>query len=170
MLKVDLGELARRKRLRIDGQLPADGPLVAGADFRLVGPLRVDLDVQQAGPDVVVLGRVEGEAEVACRRCLSPVRTPIDEEVTLLFREGVSQVEAEAEEIYSLPARGNELDLSGAIREQLLLSVPEFVECQEACRGLCPHCGANLNENTCGCEASEADDRWATLKQLTNKD
>jgi uncharacterized protein len=170
MLKVDLVELARKKRYQIDGSLPADHAPVAGAGFHLVTPLEMHLEVQQAQQDVVVLGRVEGEAEVACRRCLAPVRVPIDQEVTLLFRAGVSQVEAEAEEIYPLPERGTTLDLTGPLREHLLLAVPEFLECQEACKGLCPHCGVNLNETTCSCERSQGDDRWAALKQLTNKE
>lgn len=170
MLKVDLGELARKKRLQIDTGVSADSAHVANAGFSLVGPLAVDLDVQLATNDVIVRGRLEGEAEVACRRCLVPVRATIDQEVTWLFREGVSQVEAEAEEIYPLPERGHELDLSGALREHLLLAVPEFVECQPACKGLCPSCGANLNDTTCGCATSQTDNRWAALKQLTNKD
>ena len=170
MLKVDLGELARKKRLQIDKTIPADLAETEGAGFRLVAPLKLRLEVQQAAREVIALGHVEGEAEVACRRCLSPVRVPIDQEVTLVFREGVSQVEAEAEEIYPLPERGNELDLNGALREHLLLAVPEFLECQEACKGLCPHCGVNLNETTCSCAQEQTDDRWSALKQLSNKD
>jgi uncharacterized protein len=170
MLTVDLGELARKKRLLIDESVPADHRMMAGAGFSLVEPLELHLDVQQATHDVVVLGTMQGEAEVPCRRCLSAVHVPIDQELTLLYREGVSQVDAEDEEIYSLPERGNELDLSGAIREHLLLAVPEFLECREACKGLCPHCGVNLNDTTCSCETSQTDDRWAALKQLTNKE
>lgn len=169
MLKADLGELARKKRLQIDESLPSDHPLVAGAGFRLVGPLELHLDVQQAMHDVVVLGRMEGEAEVACRRCLVEVRTPIDQEVTLLFREGVAPVDAEAEEIYPLPTRAQELDLSGAVREHFLLAVPEYLECRETCRGLCPHCGVNLNETTCDCANAEGDDRWAALREMASK-
>ena len=170
MLKVDLGELARKKRLLIDESLPADHPILAGAGFRMVAPLELHLEVQQAAHDVVVLGHMNGEAEIACRRCLSLVRASVDQELTLLFREGVSQVDAEAEEIYSFPERGSELDLSGAIREHLLLAVPEFLECQEACKGLCPHCGVNLNETTCSCEQHSTDDRWAVLRKLQKTD
>lgn len=170
MLKVDLDELARKKRLQIDESLPADHAVVAGAGFRLVGPLGLHLQVQQAADNVVVLGRMEGEAELVCRRCLTSVNMPIDQELTLVFRATISQVEAEAEEVYSLPARGHEADLSGAIREHFLLAVPEFVECRDACRGLCPHCGTNLNEMTCNCETKQPDERWAALQRLTKKD
>jgi uncharacterized protein len=170
MLKVDLAELARKRRIQIDGNVAADSAVAADAEFRLVAPLEVELDVQLAGHDVVVRGNLAGEAELSCRRCLTPVRAPIDQEVTWLFREGVSQVEAEAEEIYPLPERGNELDLSEPLREHLLLAVPEFMECQDACKGLCPHCGVNMNETTCSCATSNTDDRWAALRQLTNKD
>lgn len=169
MLKVDLGELARKKRVPIDTSLAADHPWLADAGFRLIDGLHLSLQVQEAAHDVVVLGRMSGEAEVPCRRCLVPVRTPVDQQITLLFRPGVTPAEAEAAEIYVLPERGHELDLGPAIREHLLLAVPEFVECQDACRGLCPQCGVNLNETTCSCERAEADERWSVLRELTTK-
>ena len=170
MLQVDLGELARKKRVQIDESLPAEHPLFADLGFDVIGALDLHLEVQQAMQDVVALGSMEGEAEIACRRCLTPVRVPIEQELTLLYREGVSVAEAEAEEIYPLPEHGTRLDLSGALREHLILAVPQFVECQEACKGLCPHCGVNLNEKTCSCETSQTDDRWAALRKLARQD
>jgi uncharacterized protein len=90
--------------------------------------------------------------------------------VALLFREGVSLAEAEDAEIYPLPAKGNELDLIPALREHLMLAVPEFAICSDTCKGLCPTCGANLNETTCSCEPQTVDNRWAALLQLKGKD
>jgi uncharacterized protein len=98
------------------------------------------------------------------------VAAPIREEVALLFREGVSEADAEAAEIYALPEKGNELDLTHAIREHLVLAVPEFAICREACKGLCPSCGTNLNETTCSCEPEHVDHRWAALLELKGKD
>jgi len=170
MLKVDLGELARKKRLHIDLSVPPDDGLVEGLAFRVNRPLDVQLEVQQSGHDVLVRGTIKGEAELDCRRCLTPVGTAIDEEVAVLFREGVSEAEAEEQEIYPLPAKGNELDLAGALHEHLVLAVPEFAICQEACKGLCPSCGANLNETECGCERVDVDHRWAALLQLKDRD
>src|SRR5690606_33050553 len=105
------------------------------------------------------------KAALSCRRCLVPVEFDLDETVTWLFREGISEAEAEAEEVYALPEKGRELDLVRALREQVMLAVPEFVSCAEACRGLCPRCGANRNQVDCGCEEPEVDDRWAALRR-----
>lgn len=170
MLKVDLGQLARKKRLLIDASVPPDHPLFDGVSFTMRSALAVQLEAQQAGADVLVRGTLQGEAELACRRCLVAVANPVDEEVALLFREGVSEAEAEDAEIYPLPERGHELDLEDALREHLVLAVPDFAICSETCKGLCPSCGANWNETTCSCESADVDNRWAALLQLKGKD
>ena len=166
MLKVDLGQLARKKRLQVDAVVPAEDARLQGLGFAMGGPLELDLEAQQAGHDVLVRGTLAGEAIMACRRCLTEVATPVREELALLFRAGVSEADAEADEVYALPAKGNELDLTHAIREHLVLAVPEFVICREACPGLCPSCGTNLNESTCSCEPEHVDTRWAALSKL----
>jgi uncharacterized protein len=97
---------------------------------------------------------------------LSEVTLGVDEEVAWLFRAGVTRVEAEDSEIYPLPERGDELALVDPIREQVTLAVPQYAICRDACRGLCPRCGANLNEEQCDCEPIEVDARWAALRGL----
>src|SRR5690606_2911863 len=169
MLKVDLGLLAQQHRIRIDAQVPADDPLWEPFPWRFAGPVDLHLDVQQAGSDVVVRGDVHGQAELSCRRCLAAVQYPVDEEPIFVYRAGVAPAEAEAEEVYPLPERGGELDLTVALREHVLLSVPEFVNCDEECRGFCPRCGTNLNETTCECRTEEEDPRWAALRRLRSE-
>jgi uncharacterized protein len=167
MLRVDLGELHRRGRLRIDGTVPAGDPALELAGITLPGGLQVRLEASMVGKDVLVRGRLSGEALLDCRRCLKPIRGGFDEEVTLLYRPGLSPVEAEAEEVYVLPDRVHEVDLTPAIREHVILAVPQYPQCDEACRGLCPHCGADLNLGPCGCAGRRADPRWAALQKNT---
>jgi uncharacterized protein len=64
------------------------------------------------------------------------------------------------------PFDGHTLDLAPTLREQILLALPMDALCGEACKGLCPHCGQNLNEATCDCRADVADPRWAKLREL----
>jgi uncharacterized protein len=165
MLKADLGLLQRRGRLPIEARVLPGDPLWAGSGIELEGPLAVALEAQQAGADVVVRGWLRGAVALSCRRCLEPVTETVDIEVTWLFRAGITEAEAQAEEVYALPERARELDLGPAVREQLVLSVPEFALCEEACRGLCPQCGANRNEADCACEEPAVDERWAALRR-----
>lgn len=169
MLKVDLGLLARQHRVRVEADLPAEDPLWEPLPWTFDGPVSVDLDVQQAGEDVVVRGNVRGTAALSCRRCLTPVTQELDEDLIFLYRTGIADVEAQAEEVYVLPPRGQELDLSEAVREHVLLAVPQFVSCDEACRGFCPRCGTNLNTTSCDCVAEDEDPRWAALRRLRSE-
>lgn len=166
MLTVDLTQLERRGRVRIDAELPPDRALVEDTGAELVGPVRVAVEAQQTGSDVVVRGNVTGTVRLECRRCLAAVEAGIAASLTLVYRENMDPVEAEAAEVYALPARAHELDLEPALREHLLLAVPRYGLCSEACRGLCAVCGANLNETDCDCVAADQDERWAPLRRL----
>jgi uncharacterized protein len=61
---------------------------------------------------------------------------------------------------------GRGLFLADVLAEQVLLTIPMKVICRSDCRGLCPHCGANLNHEECRCESHAADPRLAPLARL----
>lgn len=166
MLKVDLGHLQRKRRVEIAEDLPPDDPLWEGTDLELRGPLEVRAQVQSVGDDVLVRGTLSGTVGMECRRCLVSVAVEVDVPVSMLFRPDLDPVEAEAEEVYTYSGKERELDLTAAVREQVLLAVPKYAVCRNACRGLCPRCGANLNEMECRCEVEETDERWAALRKL----
>jgi uncharacterized protein len=165
MLIVDLGRLEREGRVRVQADIGPDDPIWNGMELRFAEPVHVDLEAQQVLRDVLVQGTVKTVVAHECRRCLEPVRMPIAEEVSMFFQAGVPEEQAEAEEVYALPDRGD-LDLTQAVREQVALAVPQFALCREDCRGLCPTCGTNLNESSCDCVVEEVDDRWAALRRI----
>ncbi len=165
MLEVDLARLRSEHRLSLAESVPADAQLFGDARIELAGPLHVELEAQMAGPDVVVRGELRGSVAGQCRRCLEPLVLEITEPVSALFTDAVQADDADGE-VYALPARARMLDLSGMVRENFLLAVPQFAVCDEGCRGLCPHCGANLNERDCDCDVEQADDRWAPLRKM----
>lgn len=166
MLVIDLNRLRREGRIRLDTDVAAEDPFWQNLDVTPRSPLRVRIEAQQAGHDVVVRGEIEGAFGLACRRCLEPVTVEIDEELGLLYREGELVEDDEGGEVLTLPETGTELDLAGAVREHVLLAVPRYAHCREECKGLCPHCGTNLNEATCDCTVEESDERWAPLRRL----
>ncbi len=58
------------------------------------------------------------------------------------------------------------LSLRPVFEEELILNFPSRLLCKEGCRGLCPKCGANLNEGDCGCSTAEVDPRLEVLRAL----
>ncbi|HEU0079463.1 MAG TPA: DUF177 domain-containing protein [Longimicrobiaceae bacterium] len=153
--------------MRVRDDVPPDHPMWQGSQVSLAGPLHVDLTARSVGEGVFLRGTVGGTLRLPCRRCLAETEHRLDETVDFLFDEIRDDEEEEMEgEVYPLPERGDELDLTDAVREQVLLRVPQYVLCREECRGLCPRCGADMNEAPCGCGPEEEDSPWVALKKI----
>jgi uncharacterized protein len=166
MLRVDLARLRRERRILVQEEVIPDAPLGDAEEVVFRGPIEVDLEAQQAGEDVVVRGEVLAEVELPCRRCLEPVVVGVEEPVTFLYRPGLTPAEAEEAEAYTFEPNAGELDLAPAVREHVLLSMPRYAVCSEACRGLCPRCGRRQETAECGCGEAGGDDRWAALRNV----
>lgn len=168
MLKLSLAA-AERGEVRLREQIPANDPLWEGFVSLPPGPVDVDLRTLPVGSGgILVSGEVSGEMDFACRRCLMPVRCPVRETVEMYFRpasENGHEDEDDAES-YLLPSGAAEVSLAEAVREQLLLQLPEFVVCREECRGLCPLCGTDLNRDSCDCEPESDPGPWDALRNL----
>ena len=138
---------------------------------RLVEPPQVSGRINRSGHDVRLQGSVVARAEVDCDRCLKQVSVPIETEFDVTYVPAAAYVENEAaelqEEDLGLSVYEDEvIDIDELVREQVLLTLPSRALCGEDCRGLCPVCGANRNENPCECESKETDSRWGALKDL----
>lgn len=167
MLLLDLVRLSREGSLRIVGEIRPDDPLWADTGVRLQTPLRVDLRATEAqSGEIVVRGTLKGTLAQECRRCLDPVETRLDEEVTLVFAPPEEMGGDESGEMRVLPAGEREVDLSEPVREEVILAAPPYVLCDPGCKGLCPRCGTDLNETTCECAVDEPDPRWDALRSL----
>ena len=75
---------------------------------------------------------------------------------------------ADGEVAFSLEVEADEFaDLTEELRECIILSFPSNPLCSEDCKGLCPHCGADLNKGPCHCRPTEGGDlRWGGLDGL----
>jgi uncharacterized protein len=124
--------------------------------------------------DIRLRGRLEAGLELQCARCLEPVPQEIAREFELLYRplgadagrDEISVTIAEAEIGYY---QGDGILLEDVLREQVLLALPLKITCREDCKGLCPHCGKNLNEEQCSCAVALEDPRWAALKDVRSR-
>jgi uncharacterized protein len=163
MFQVDLRELTRSP-VETAGELAPTHPIFAGLDFVLTGPVRVRGRLHGAGE-----GRFYWNAQLStqitapCRRCLVEVRAPVNAVIGALFARDLEA--SDDPDAYPVPPDATAIDLTPAVREELILATPQYVLCREECRGLCPRCGHDLNDGPCGCAAA-TDPRWAALEGL----
>lgn len=150
--------------------------------FRATGPAHVEARLDKIERRVRISVHANVPLSVPCSRCLNAVALgqPVDFELTLVPEDeyedaprdvkdanqgdvaGSFGPEAAEEETYA----GKVIDLDPLFREQLILALPTYPVCREDCKGLCPVCGANLNERECGCDRHVPDPRWAGLKDI----
>ena len=141
------------------------------ANYRLTGPVSISGEITRHIGSVAVNGRISGEAEVDCTRCLQPLKSPlsIDFDVDYITEGEMAcneETELQPDDLDADELQGYQLDLKQLAREQVLLNIPEQVYCTEDCKGLCEKCGANLNLVDCNCRDDEVDPRWEALKDL----
>jgi uncharacterized protein len=117
-------------------------------------------------------GDLWAHLEGTCSRCLAgyPFRIALSFSIVLVpGREagaaGPNQ-ELTADDLSLSFYRGEQIDLSPLVREQLILALPTRPLCTPGCRGLCPQCGASLNAGDCGCVIVREDLRLAVLRDL----
>ncbi|HXJ33891.1 MAG TPA: DUF177 domain-containing protein [Candidatus Eisenbacteria bacterium] len=137
-------------------------------DFRFPAGLGADLRHYRAGLDVVFEGRLRGEAEGTCGRCLEAYRLPFDAPLRVVLAPRASAGEGEGDDDLGLGFYdGEEIDVTGLVVEHAILALPTIPLCREDCRGLCPHCGVNHNLRPCTC-ATETSPRIGGLAALAN--
>ena len=166
MLHVDLRELSSGP-VDTHAELAGDDPLFEQLEVALAGPVRLIGRLHAAGEGRFywrgsLRTRVAGE----CRRCLAPVAVAVAADIDALFTQDPDALEDPNS--YALARDATQIDLRPALREELLLAVPQWVVCREDCRGLCPRCGKDLNAGPCGCPPA-ADPRWQPLAALKGK-
>jgi uncharacterized protein len=145
-------------------------------DYRVAAPVRLSMDVEKAGGDAfVVKGCVATTIELSCSRCLDPFEVPVDAAFELRYvpqsvNTGDGEREIAEDDLATAYYRDGTLDVTELLREQFQLALPMKPLCSEACRGICPRCGTNLNRTECACRPQWDDPRLAPLKSLlTNR-
>ena len=143
---------------------PLDGVEFEG-DAHVVGEVTDEAGYMHLALDASVVYSTE------CARCLAPVNGEfaVNLERTVAAEGTLSeeQLEENVDE-YAVIENGM-LDLDETIREELLLSFPMRILCEEDCPGLCSKCGKPLRDGDCGCSKVEIDPRLAILKQWVDK-
>ena len=136
---------------------------------RLDFPAVLSYEAPPVGEGVIVnsagalslTGTMRADMRCRCDRCAREfdLRREINVETQL-----ADQLQDEEDPDYFL-LEGDKLDIDDLLESAFILSMDQQRLCREDCKGLCPRCGADLNDGPCGCK-TESDPRLAVLEQL----
>jgi uncharacterized protein len=135
-MKIDLARLSEDREIEL---LEEWDPKIFDLDapgISYVGPLVVRVYARKESGVVGVRVVLKAKATLTCARC---------------FKEFLSPLERTLRMIYPLDPGRKIFPVDGNIREELILTYPQKILCQNDCKGLCIRCGADLNDEKCRC-------------------
>jgi len=121
-----------------------------------IGKIEVDGKVINDGSSLKITGKIYCRKKFICDRCLEDAQE--------------NQVHGFDEEIDETEIVDGLFDISELIRDTLLAAQPIQNLCKPNCKGLCPNCGKNLNNDECDCEKSSIDPRLSPFLKFVSGD
>ena len=125
-------------------------------------PLKGSFQVIRSSKGLYISGELSSTTETECSRCLDSIRIPISIRMDDLFYYPASTAPPGD---FGVGEDGF-VDLNPLVRQLSLLAIPLQPFCRPDCKGLCMHCGQNLNVDSCDCEIEDVDPRLESLRSL----
>lgn len=166
-MEVDLGSVEDRKEFTFHEivTVPEEGGNALDCDTA------INATVTRMGNRFLLEVSLSGVMRVECSRCITEFEMPLVAGFSVVLYRGQAPRDVDDDDLVLLAeADESGYDIFPRVREAVILELPIRFLCGEDCKGLCPSCGANLNEDSCDCESLEGDPRWASLKKLLNND
>lgn len=133
--------------LSVDEALPvselADSPLYEA----FAAPVSIKGRIINRAGAVTLEYTVTAVLHCVCDRCLKA----FDREYAYTFSHKLARSLAGGDDTDYVLCPDNTLDMTELTSADLILELPTKILCKEDCAGLCPRCGADLNDGACGC-------------------
>lgn len=161
-MRLNLSPILREPGGRIPFAFQLDlSELCFNGEHPLSHPLEVSGEVRNAAGALLLSAQAETTLDLFCDRCAKS----FSRKKTLAIDTMVAVSLEDEENTDIILLDGNVLDLGEVVTTAFILDMDTKNLCSEDCKGLCPGCGANLNDGPCGCKP-EQDPRLAALTQL----
>ncbi len=166
-----IGEAGLEREVSVDPDVI--GAIFSNEDLRISRPFCLHYVVDREKDSEKIRARIDikGEFETFCSRCLIPMVYKVDLELVTNYLPAEPEMSDNLEEERISSETGyyrKTISLGEYIVSELVLSLPLRYICSPECKGLCPHCGANLNKKICTCE-KPVDPRMQKLAVLKEK-
>ena len=154
---------------------PVLAEMIKNKEVDFSAPIKTRLRVFRIGDFIEAEGVFETAIQQVCGRCLKDYKLQLASEFALTYtpenlrnKEDLSrdEIELSPEDAGLITFGGDRIDLREGVQEQVVMALPARPLCREECKGLCPQCGANLNNGDCGCDHVPTNTQFSALKNL----
>jgi len=154
---------------------PVLAEMAANGECKFAAPIGTILRAQRIGDMVEIDGDIETSVYLPCSRCLQPFQISLKSHFALTYmRRAADGIEDNEHQEFELSAedtgivyfQGQTINLKDTIQEQVVMEFPLRALCKQDCKGLCPKCGADLNEDLCDCDRRSSPGKFDVLKNL----
>jgi uncharacterized protein len=159
--KVSLADFPKEGMV-LSGDLRLTTETLPGDAVTAVDRLHVEARLFKLGDTYHMDGTLETELRLGCSRCLEPY--PLRDRIGIRHSLQPQGRELDPD---AFAYEGETFDLEAMVRELVEVNLPMKPLCGEACRGLCPSCGANWNKGPCGCRPEAGGALAEALAKLT---
>lgn len=134
---------------------------------KILEPVAVDYTAINKGKFIELTGIIQAKLQLYCGRCLQKVDYLLcaDYDEKFIHQSQVDSIEPDILEEGHVFVE-NEIPLTHMVEQNIIFNMPLRVLCDDDCRGLCEHCGVDLNKKTCHCDKEHIDPRLSVLKEL----
>lgn len=160
-LRINVGFIVSND-VGFSNEFPFDFDKVKVADDLELHDFHGSAIVSRTPQGLLLTGGFQATFKVECVRCLNEFDQTIRWEMTELFAFNEKSV---TDSGLLLPDDA-QIDLAPLVRDYALTEVPISPVCKPDCKGLCPTCGQDLNQNDCGHRADSNDSPFSSLKDL----
>ena len=146
------------------GEVPLGKVEFMGSMLDFEKPLSIAGSVLNIGGTLEISAQIEGGYVTECSRCGKLVDEKFSTELFESLDSDFSDIDEEC-----ISISGNVMDISGSVEACIFGNIPMQSLCSEDCKGLCPKCGINLNNNECNCDTTVYDPRFAIFRNLSEE-
>ena len=142
---------------------------ISAEGIKFPNPITVDITATLSGDEIICQGEVFAQVEIECSRCLDIFDYEVKANLQFVAQilDSPMEIDDAGDDDFEVISKAdNFLDISQRVRDAIVLNLPLKPLCSEDCLGLCPLCGANLNDGNCGCRQDKTDERWDALKNI----
>lgn len=106
-------------------------------DIKFINNIHIGCSFTAIHQEILVDADITAERKIICSRCLENVEQTLEQKFI---------------RSYNRDDLGEYLDLDEDIREEIVMNFPMKILCGPECKGICSHCGTNLNIKNCECK------------------